>query len=235
MTSSRLRRTLITAAVTGLVAAAAITAGLAGFPRFPGSALASVTGPAAPRPPRLPADFRATGRYIVRDLGVNVPFTWQGRGGNSQMIAGGPQYRIWFTNVIYRGTLYTATYKWPNLRRSRRCDRVGPFSLRDLNNGLRTARLVGAEILQGNPDRQVYHWRVGVVAGSARPGLEIRFPLALADIYVSQQDPSQWWQVLQFGLQNIYDPALDEWFTLSAFSHQPGTVTLPAACPPPVS
>jgi hypothetical protein len=30
------------------------------------------------------------------------------------MIAGGPRYRIWFTNLIYRNNLYTVTYKWPN-------------------------------------------------------------------------------------------------------------------------
>jgi hypothetical protein len=153
------------------------------------------------------------------------------------MIAGGPRYRIWFTNLIYRNNLYTVTYKWPNIRLNpnRRCDKVGAFSLRDLNNGLKTARFVGAEILQGRPDRRVYHWRVGVVAGSTRPGRAIRFPLALADIYVSREDPSQWWQVLQFGIQNLYDPQLDEWFTMATFSHRPGSVVLPRTCPPPTS
>ena len=29
------------------------------------------------------------------------------------MIAGGPRYPIWFTNLIYHGSLYTLTYKWP--------------------------------------------------------------------------------------------------------------------------
>ena len=40
------------------------------------------------------------------------------------MIAGGPRYRIWFTNLIYRNALYTVTYKWPNipLNPRRRCD-----------------------------------------------------------------------------------------------------------------
>jgi len=65
------------------------------------------------------------------------------------MIAGGPRYRIWFTNLIYRNTLYTATYKWPNIRLNNRCDKVGAFSRQDLNKGLKTARFVGAEILQG--------------------------------------------------------------------------------------
>lgn len=240
MTSTRLCRRLTLAAATGLITATLITPGLANTPRLSRTALASVTvaaGPTTPSPPRLPANFQGQGRYIVSDLGVNVPFTWQGSRGNSQMIAGGPRYRIWFTNLIYRNTLYTVTYKWPNipLNPRRRCDKVGAFSRQDLNNGLKTARFVGAEILQGTTDRRVYHWRIGLVAGSARPGKEPRFPLALAGIYVDQKDPSQWWQVLQFGLQNLYDPQLDEWFTMTTFNHRPGTVTLPGTCPPPTS
>jgi hypothetical protein len=240
MASTRLRRTLTAAAATGLIAAVVITPGLADAPQLPRTTLASVTvaaGPATPRPPRLPANFRGKGRYIVRDLGVDVPFTWQGSHGNSQMIAGGPRYRIWFTNLIYRNTLYTVTYKWPNipLNRHRRCDKVGTFSRRDLNNGLKASRFVGAEILQGDKDRHVDHWRVGLVAGSTRPGKALRFPLALADIYVDQTDPGQWWQVLQFGLQNLYDPQLDEWFTMTTFNHLPGQVTLPNQCPLPSS
>ena len=240
MASTWLGRTLTAVAAAGLIAATVITPGRAGAPRLPRTTLASATvpaGPATPRPPRLPANFRGNGKYIVRDLGVDVPFTWQGSRGNSQMIAGGPQYRIWFTNLIYRNTLYTVTYKWPGipLNPNRRCDKAGTFSRQDLNNGLRTARFVGAEILQGTRNRHVDHWRLGLVAGSSRPGKHFRFPLALADIYVGQKDPSQWWQVLQFGLQNLYDPQLDEWFTMTTFNHQPGTVTLPRTCPPPTS
>ncbi|MGH3491375.1 MAG: hypothetical protein ACRDP8_26075 [Actinopolymorphaceae bacterium] len=52
----------------------------------------------------------APGRSIVRDLGIDVPFTWQGRDGDSQMVAGGPDHPIWFTNLIYHNTLYTLTY-----------------------------------------------------------------------------------------------------------------------------
>ena len=238
MASTRLRRTLTAAAGISLIATAMTTPGLADAPQLPRTTLASVTvaaRPARPRPPLLPANFRGRGRYIVRDLGVNVPFTWQGSHGNSQMIAGGPRYRIWFTNLIYRNTLYTVTYKWPNipLNPNRRCDKVGAFSRRDLNRGLKASRFVGAEILQGTKDRHVDHWRVGLVAGSTRPGKRFRFPLALADIYVDQKDPSQWWQVLQFGLQNLYDPQLDEWFTMTTFNHLPGRVTLPRTCPPP--
>ncbi|MFY1618980.1 hypothetical protein [Micromonospora sp. WMMD736] len=74
---------------------------------------------------------------------------------------------------------------------------------------------------------------MGVVGGSTVPGEFFRFPLALGDIYVDQRDPSRWVQVLQFGLQNLFDPELDEWFTLDTFDHQPGEVTLPDRCPPP--
>ncbi|MFI7607734.1 hypothetical protein ACIBTV_21690 [Micromonospora sp. NPDC049366] len=191
--------------------------------------------PEEPRPPLIPADFRATGRYIVRDLGVDVPFIWQGRGGDSQMTAGGPDHPIWFTNLIYRNTLYTLTYKWPNipLDPPRPCDRVGFVNRQMLNDVLKTSRYVGPEILQGNRNRQVDHWRVGVVGGSTVPGEQFRFPIALGDVYVDQRDPSRWWQGLQFGFQNLFDPALDEWFTLSTFTHQPGLVTLPDRCPPP--
>lgn len=240
MTSTRLRWTLTWAAATGLITATLITPALASAPQLSHMAQASATMPARPTtppPPRLPANFQGQGRYIVSDLGVNVPFSWQGSRGNSQMIAGGPRYRIWFTNLIYRNALYTVTYKWPNipLNPRRRCDKVGAFSLQDLNNGLKTARFVAAEILQGTTDRRVYHWRIGLVAGSTRPGKKLRFPLALADIYVDQKDPSQWWQVLQFGIQNLYDPQLDEWFTMTTFNHRPGTVTLPRTCPLPTS
>jgi hypothetical protein len=227
---------LTAAAAAGLTAVFVIAPGRAHVPRPPRMTQASVAaaaGPARPRPPRLPANFRGTGRYIVSDLGVNVPFSWQGSNGNSQMTAGGPQYRIWFTNLIYRNALYTVTYKWPRipLDQNRRCDKIENFSRQDFNNVLKNSRFVGPEILQGARDRYVDHWRVGVVAGSRRPGLAFRLPIAIGDIYVDQRDPSQWWQVLQFGLQNLYDPQLDEWFTMTTFSHRPGTVTLPPTCP----
>jgi hypothetical protein len=241
MASIWLRRTLTAAGGAGLVAAAVITPGLADAPQLPRTTLASVTVPAGratpPRPPQLPANFQGRGRYIVPDLHVNVPFSWQGRDGNSQMIAGGPQYRIWFTNLIYRNTLYTLTYKWPNIPLSplNPCDKIENFSRQAFNNALKTSRFVGPEILQGNTNRHVDHWRLGVVIGSTKAGKEPRLPIALGDIYVDQGDPSQWWQVLQFGLQNLYDPDLDEWFTMSTFSHLPGKVTLPGRCPPPAS
>ena len=241
MVSVWLRHTVTAIGAAGAVAVVAVVPGFARAPETaagPGRVSGAVSAPArTPPPPRLPANFRGTGRYIVADLGVNVPFSWQGRNGNSQMIAGGPQYRIWFMNLIYGGQLYTVTYKWPRipLDPNRHCDKVGAFSLRDFNNLLRTARFVGPEILQGARYRYVDHWRVGIVLGQRRPGLAVRVPFALGDIYVDQKDPGQWWQGLQFGLPNLFDPQLDEWFTMSTFSHRPGTVTLPRTCPAPAT
>ncbi|WP_131737540.1 hypothetical protein [Actinomadura roseirufa] len=185
-----------------------------------------------PRPPRLPRNFDGTGKYIVRDLGITVPFTWAGRDGDSQMVAGGPRYPIWFTNLIYRNSLYTLTYKWPGLD-THECSRIPGFNLNTLNQKLSTSRFVGREILQRKPQRQVNHWRVGVVVPQLPPGNHLRFPVALGDVYVDQHDPTTFWQVLQFGVQNLYDPELDEWLTMNTFAHTPGTVTLPAQCPPP--
>jgi hypothetical protein len=186
-----------------------------------------------PRPPRLPSDFRGKGKWIVRDLGITVPFTWQAKNGNVQMIAGGPQYPIWFTNLIYQDTLYTLTYKWPNLRHHP-CSRIGSFSLEMLNEEFKDSRFVGREILQQRPRRYVDHWRVGVVIPELPPGKFPRLPIALADIYVDQHDRSTFWQVLHFGLQNLYDPELDEWLVMDTFEHKSGRVVLPRRCPPPL-
>ncbi|GHJ35603.1 hypothetical protein [Streptomyces sp. TS71-3] len=182
-----------------------------------------------PPPPQLPRGFRGKGTYIVRDLGVTVPFSWQGRSGDSQMVAGGPQYPIWFTNLIYRGSLYTLTYKWPGLT-EHPCSRIPGFDLDQLNQAFQTARFVGPETLERNPQRHVNHWRVGVVLPKLPPGNFLRFPLALGDIYVDQGNRGTFWQVLQFGVQNLYDPELDEWLVMDTFEHQAGTVTLPAEC-----
>jgi hypothetical protein len=187
-----------------------------------------------PRPPHLPRDFRGTGDWIVRDLGITVPFTWRGKNGDSRMVAGGPEYPIWFTNLIYHNTLYTLTYKWPGLT-EHPCSRIpGFFNLHLLNQTFKTARFVGREILQRNPRRHVNHWRVGLVLPQLPPGNFWRFPLALGDIYVDQHSRSTFWQVLQFGLQNLYDPELDEWLRMDTFQHRPGQVTLPKRCAPPL-
>ncbi len=200
-----------------------------------GAAASSVTAgvdgadSATPLPPRLPRDFNGKGTWIVRDLDITVPFTWAGRDGDSQMTAGGPQYPIWFTNLIYHGSLYTLTYKWPNLRQHA-CSKIPGFDLNRLNQLFRDARFVGPEVLQGSPDRTVNHWRVGVVVPTQPPGSYLRFPVALGDIYVDQNDRTKFWQVLQFGLQNLFDPELDEWLVMDTFDRTPGTVRLPLRC-----
>lgn len=185
--------------------------------------------PQKPKPPRLPRDFRGTGKWVVRDLGITVPFTWNGKNGDSQMVAGGPGYPIWFTNLIYHNTLYTLTYKWPGLN-EHSCSKIPGFNLRLLNEKLKTSRFVGRETLERNPRRHVNHWRVGVVLPKLPPGKFLRFPIALGDVYVDQNNRGTFWQLLQFGLQNLYDPELDEWAVMDTFVHKPGTVTLPARC-----
>ncbi len=137
MASTRALRILLSAVACGLVA---VTAGAPAsvaaqhiYGRPPAdTADAKPSNPKMPPPPQLPADFQGRGRYIVRDLGVNVPFTWDGRGGDSQMVAGGPDYPIWFTNLIYHNTLYTLTYKWPNVHPPHNCSKIPGVFSRDL-------------------------------------------------------------------------------------------------------
>jgi hypothetical protein len=214
------------------------------------SSVVAAAKPAAktPPPPKFPKDFVAKGRYIVEDLHADVPMTWEGHNGESQMIIGGEKYPIYFTNIIAGGRLYTLTYKWPGIAR-RPCSDVGPFAIDALNQFLTKARYVGPETLENTkPARHVHHWRVGVVAeappGLVPPelltpvggtpgdtgGLILRFPLMQGDFYTDQKDPTTFWRVLHFGLQNIYDPELDEWAFLNSFSHRAGTVTVPAEC-----
>jgi hypothetical protein len=242
MGRTRRRRTVVSAALAA-VAAVIVTAappeGAGAAPRTgatPPHGTGAVREPAAhkprakqPQPPRLPRDFSGRGKWVVRDLGITVPFRWRGRNGDSQMIAGGPQYPIWFTNLIYRGDLYTLTYKWPNLR-DHACSKIPGFGLSELNGLLRQSRFVGREILQRNPRRHVNHWRVGVVLPKLPPGKFLRLPLALGDVYVDQRDRGRFWQVLQFGVQNLYDPELDEWAVMDTFDRKPGKVTLPREC-----
>ena len=171
----------------------------------------------------------------MRDLGINVPFRWQAKDGDMRMTAGGRRYPIWFTNLIYHNTVYTLTYKWPGLT-EHPCSQIpGFFNLFMLNQAFKTSRFVGREILlgHGNPRRHANHWRVGVVLPQAPPGNHLRLGFALGDIYVDQGNRGTFWQVLQFGVQNLYDPELDEWARMDTFRHRPGTVTLPGRCAPP--
>jgi hypothetical protein len=111
--------------------------------------------------------------------------------------------------------------------------RTAPRWRRPLVRHLAASRFVGQEILRGRPRRYVNHWRVGVVLPQLPPGNHLRFPLALGDIYVDERDPGTFWQVLQFGVQNLYDPELDEWLRMDRFRREPGRVRLPRRCPPP--
>jgi hypothetical protein len=239
MSSSRLLRTAASATAGALIAAAAIALGAAvvSLPHTTRADAAVAAEPLrsrTPKVPRVPQNFRGRGRYVVRDLGVNVPLTWEGRGGDSQMTAGGPQYPIWFTNLIYQNNLYTLTYRWPTLPPDQPCSRIPGFNVGTFNQLLGTSRFVGREIVRvANRRRDVNHWRMSVVLGPPEPGETIRIPIADADFYVQRGDPAKIWQVLHFGLQNLFDPALDEWIRMRTFQKRPGQVVLPAGCPAP--
>jgi len=205
-----------------------------------GSEAASTDAPTGdgetnPPPPKLPRDFTWTGRYEVPDLDLDVPFTWTGRDGDMQMIAGGEDEPIYFTNLISDGVLYTLTYIWPGIER-RPCSPIGPFTRQDLNQALSGARFVGPETLESDPSRRVNHFRVGVVVDVppevlSIPGVpDLRLPLMSGDLYVDRDEPTEWWQVLQFGLQNLYDAEQDEWIRIDSIDDTPGEVELPDEC-----
>lgn len=195
-----------------------------------------------PTPPQLPRNFSWKGRYVVADLvdprtgelGISVPFTWVGKNGDIQMIAGGEEYPIYFTNFIYQNHLYTYTYKWPGLQDEflpplEPCAPLLEFTLEDLNTLLATASYVGPVILENG--QRVNHFRVPLVTTPPQPpGFYLRLPLMLGDFFVDKDDSSQFWQVLHFGIQNLYDPNLDEWIFINKFSHCPGEIILPPAC-----
>ena len=189
-----------------------------------------------PTPPSLPDDFTWSGRYVVPDLDVDVPFSWHGAGGDFQMIAGGEGEPVHFTNLIVDGELYTLTYTWPDVPRSA-CSHVGPFTVDEFNEGLGSASYVGREI--HDTGQVVDHFRsVGVLElpEGIAPELEeittLRLPLMAADIYVDADDHSQFAKVLHFGVQNLYDPDLDEWMVIEHTETTPGTVELPNECAP---
>jgi hypothetical protein len=158
-----------------------------------------------------------------------------------QMVAGDESTPIHFTNLIHDGVLYTFTYEWPDIQQQP-CAAVSEFTLDDLNAGLAKARFVGAETLERKKPRQVNHFRVGIVFEPPPgllpeiPGVTIRIPLMSGDLYVDRDDPKKLWQLLQFGIQNLYDPEQDEWIFVDKISSEAGDVTLPdecAAVPPP--
>ena len=172
---------------------------------------------------------------------MELPFSWHGNAGNLQMIAGGENHPIHFTNLVYDGVLYTLTYKWPGVER-RPCSPIGPFTLDDLNMALEGSRFVGAETLERDEPLRVNHFRVGVVWDPPPdvippiPGVSnLRIPLMSGDIYVDREDPSRFWQVLQFGIQNLYDLEQDEWIRIDKIEDDAGAVELPDECVTPPS
>jgi hypothetical protein len=190
----------------------------------------------APPPPQLPRNFHGKGTYVVKDLGVEVPFTWDAKDGDMQMVAGGPGEPIWFTNIIAGGTLYTLTYTWPGIDR-RPCSRIGPYTLAEFNRGLAKAHFVGPEILLTPTRRNVDHFRAAFayeppadVVPPLGGGVQLRIPLMSGDFYVDRKDSTKFWQVLHFGLQNLYASDLDEWIVMDTFRTGAGTVDVPAEC-----
>lgn len=217
------------------VAIGALITALLGVGAFAPAGLAR-PGSSTPEPPRIPKNFSAKGRYLVPDLGINVPFKYRGSKGNSKMVAGGRNHPIWFMNLIYgepgrSKRLYTVTYRWPGVVQAVPCGAIpGNFNRRSLNAWLARSSFVGREVLAGKPRRYVNHWRVTGVMPALPPGNFVRLPVTLGDIYVDRKNPAKIWKVLHFGVQNLYDPELDEWFKLNRFSHRPGKVTLPKGC-----
>jgi hypothetical protein len=193
-----------------------------------------------PPAPRFPRDFQWQGRWVVKDLvpPVDVPFTWQGNNGSGQMTAGGYNYPVYFTNLIYNNKLYTKTYKWPGVipPAPDKCVCLGGLSLDKLNACIGSSRYVGAETLEDETPHCVNHFRVAVVLPITPPprfpfkNPPFTIPLMEGDFYVDQGDSSKFWKVLHFGFQNILDPALDEWAVLDEFADSPGQTTLPLDC-----
>lgn len=219
----------------GLISMAASSPGITGAAGSGGpEAPVQRSDSTAPAPPRLPANFNGRGRYLVPDLGIDVPFGFRANRGNVKMVAGGRDYPIWFMNLIYGKRLYTVTYRWPGLVDREPCAPIpGRFTLKSLNGILARSMFVGKEILEGTPNRRVNHFRVAAVLPSLPPGSFVRLPFASADVYVDRGSPDTFRKVLHFGLQNLFDPALDEWFEMDTFRHTPGQVTLPRGCPSP--
>lgn len=191
----------------------------------------SATG--SPPKPQIPQNFQWEGRWIVKDLDIDVPFTWYGKDGNIQMIAGGMDYPIHFTNLIYNNQLYTLTYKWPDVippLPDNDCVCIGQLPLEELNSCIANSRFVGAEILLEEAERHVNHFRVSVVLDITEGPPPFRIPTMQGDFYVDQQDSSKIWKLLHFGFQNLLDPALDEWAVMQEFEDTAGEVTFPPEC-----
>ena len=188
----------------------------------------------SPPKPQFPENFTWEGRWLVPDLDVDVSFSWHGNNGDLQMIAGGEDERIHFTNLIYEDYLYTYTLKWPGVvppRPDDDCICLGKLPLKVLNECLAKARYVGAEILLEEEERYVEHFRISVILGEqkSKPNA-LRFPLMEGDFYVDQEDSTKMWKVLHYGYQNALDPALDEWAVMQKLENTPGEIDFPEEC-----
>ena len=193
--------------------------------------------------PYFPKNFTWKGRYIVPDLidpdtdkRIDVPFTWVGRNGDIQMIAGGYKYPIYFTNFIYKGNLYTYTYKWPGLQPPflpplESCEPLFKFTRKDLNNFLTTGAFAGQVKIKDKCGHWIKnnHFRVPLVFPPGAPsGFFPRLPILMGDFFVDSDDSSKIRKVYHFGLHNLYDPNLDEWIEIHEFSDKPGKLKLPS-------
>ena len=92
---------------------------------------------------------------------------------------------------------------------------------------------MGAETLQEIEPRSVHHFGIAVVLDlgvTKPPPVPIRVPIMMGDFYVDQEDSNKFWKVLHFGLQNLYDPALDEWAVMDKFEETAGEIMLPDEC-----
>jgi hypothetical protein len=150
------------------------------------------------------------------------------------MIAGGEDEKIHFTNLIYDDYLYTFTLKWPSVippDADDICLCLGKLSLEVLNGCLANSRYVGAEILLEEEERYVEHFRISVVLGESesKPNA-VRFPFMEGDFYVDQEDSTKMWKVLHYGVQNLLDPALDEWAVMQKIENTPGEINFPDEC-----
>jgi hypothetical protein len=68
------------------------------------------------------------------------------------------------------------------------------------------------------------------------PGIpNLRIPLMSGDFYVDPADSTKFWQVLHFGVQNLYDPEQDEWIRIHRMDDNAGAVELPGECASAVS
>jgi hypothetical protein len=188
----------------------------------------------SPPKPQFPENFKWEGRWIVDDLDVDVSFSWHGSNGDLQMIAGGEDEKIHFTNLIYNDHLYTFTLKWPGVvppTADDNCVCLGKLPLEVLNGCLAYSRYVGAEILLEEEERYVEHFRISVVLGDSESKPDaFRLPIMEGDFYVDQEDSTRMWKVLHYGLQNALDPALDEWAVMESIEDTPGEINFPAEC-----